>query len=183
MAHSLCLRNGTCARGRPSSRTRMRYCAPKRQVVSGTAPVTGITPLPSTTSLHQLPPGPHQPIADAMASHHQGSNHNANEVWRMSREAADAARAARDLRQAPVARITTLPPTSPHQPPPGPHQPPQGAAPLQPPGAGGAPVGARCPLATPSRAALSRRPLPPSARAALSRRPLLPPYFSSSPYG
>ena len=37
MAHSLCLRNGTCARGRPSSRTRMRYYAPNRQVVSGTA--------------------------------------------------------------------------------------------------------------------------------------------------
>ena len=37
MAYSLCLRNGTCARGRPSSRTRMRYSAPNRQVVSRTA--------------------------------------------------------------------------------------------------------------------------------------------------
>ena len=36
MAYSLCLRNGTCARGRPSSRTRMRYSAPNRQIVSRT---------------------------------------------------------------------------------------------------------------------------------------------------
>ena len=73
-------------------------------------PVTGITPLPSTTSLHQPPQGTHQPIADEMASHHQESNRNANEVWRMPREAADAARAAQDLLQAPVTGITPLPP-------------------------------------------------------------------------
>ena len=33
-----------------------------RKISYSPPPVTGITPLPSTTSLHQPPPGPHQPI-------------------------------------------------------------------------------------------------------------------------
>ena len=73
------------------------------------APVTGIASLPSTTSLHQPPPGPHQPITDANALRHQEPNHDADEIWRMPREAADAARAAQDILQAPVTGITSLP--------------------------------------------------------------------------
>ena len=81
-------------------------------------------PLPSA-SLHRPPPGPHQPIADAMAPHHQESNRDADEGRRVARAAANAARAAQDLlHPTPVTGITPLPSaTSLHQLPPGPHQP------------------------------------------------------------
>ena len=77
------------------------------------------------------------PIAGAMAAHRQEPNRNAEEVRRVAREAADALRAAQDLLLVPATGIAPLPSTSP----------PPGAAPLQPPGAAGAPMGARCPLA------------------------------------